>query len=47
MTDTAADPRVDAYIDSLPEWQQSVCRKVRARIDPCFGPNPLTGVKRA
>ena len=23
------DPRVDAYIDALPEWQQDVCRKVR------------------
>lgn len=25
----AADPRVDAYIDALPEWQQAVCREVR------------------
>ena len=24
------DPRVDAYIDSLPGWQRSICRKVRA-----------------
>ena len=24
------DPRVDAYIDSLPGWQQDVCRQVRA-----------------
>ena len=24
-----ADPRVDAYIDALPEWQQRVCRQVR------------------
>jgi len=24
-----ADPRVDAYIDALPEWQQAVCREVR------------------
>jgi len=23
------DPRVDAYIDGLPEWQQSICRTVR------------------
>jgi hypothetical protein len=23
------DPRVDAYIDALPEWQQSICRQVR------------------
>ena len=20
------DPRVDAYIDALPEWQQAICR---------------------
>ena len=25
----AADPRVDAYIDALPDWQQAVCREVR------------------
>jgi hypothetical protein len=24
-----ADPRVDAYIDSLPDWQQIICSKVR------------------
>ena len=23
------DPRVDAYIDGLPEWQQDICRRVR------------------
>jgi hypothetical protein len=23
------DPRVDVYIDSLPEWQQAICREVR------------------
>jgi hypothetical protein len=23
------DPRVDAYIDALPEWQQHMCREVR------------------
>jgi len=23
------DPRVDAYIDSLPDWQQEICRQVR------------------
>jgi hypothetical protein len=23
------DPRVDAYIDALPDWQQVICRKVR------------------
>ena len=25
----AADPRVDAYIDALPDWQQTICREVR------------------
>jgi hypothetical protein len=24
-----ADPRVDAYIDALPAWQQPICREVR------------------
>lgn len=28
MTSTA-DPRVDAYIDALPDWQQGICREVR------------------
>ena len=23
------DPRVDAYIDALPDWQQAICRRVR------------------
>lgn len=23
------DPRVDAYIDALPPWQQAICREVR------------------
>lgn len=23
------DPRVDAYIDALPDWQQTICRQVR------------------
>ena len=25
----AADERVDAYIDALPDWQQAICRQVR------------------
>ena len=28
----ARDPRVDAYIDALPDWQQDVCRQVRAVV---------------
>jgi hypothetical protein len=34
------DPRVDAYIDALPEWQQAVCHEVRDLIhaaDPEVG----------
>jgi hypothetical protein len=27
-----ADPRVDAYIDALPAWQQAICREVRDLI---------------
>jgi hypothetical protein len=27
-----ADPRVDAYIDALPDWQQAICREVRELI---------------
>ena len=23
------DPRVDSYIEALPEWQQAICREVR------------------
>jgi hypothetical protein len=26
------DPRVDAYIAALPEWQQAICRKVRELV---------------
>ena len=28
----AKDPRVDAYIDALPEWQGAICREVRDLI---------------
>jgi hypothetical protein len=28
----AQDPRVDAYIQALPEWQQAVCSRVRDLI---------------
>src|SRR3712207_33087 len=32
MADTTHDPRVDAYIGSLPDWQQGICRRVRALV---------------
>ena len=28
----AMDPRVDAYIDGLPDWQQAVCQELRDLI---------------
>ena len=31
------DPRVDAYIDALPEWQQNVCREVRDLVHSADG----------
>ena len=31
MTDTA-DPRVDSYINGLPDWQQALCRQVRELV---------------
>jgi hypothetical protein len=32
-----ADPRVDSYINALPEWQQAVCNEVR---DLAHGADP-------
>ncbi|HZG62751.1 MAG TPA: DUF1801 domain-containing protein [Rubrobacteraceae bacterium] len=32
MADTTHDPRVDAYVESLPGWQQDICRKVRTLV---------------
>jgi hypothetical protein len=29
---SALDPRVDAYIERLPAWQQDICRRVRDLI---------------
>ena len=29
MSGYTKDPRVDAYIDALPDWQQAICRQVR------------------
>ena len=31
MTDLT-DPRVDAWIDALPDWQQDICREVRGLV---------------
>ena len=39
------DPRVDAYIDSLPRWQQAICRKVRA-LAHAADPDVVETIKR-
>jgi hypothetical protein len=44
MTFTA-DPRVDAYIDSLPAWQQDICGQVRALVHSA-DPDVTETVKR-
>jgi hypothetical protein len=31
------DPRVDAYIDALPDWQQTICREVRDLVHAADG----------
>ena len=44
MTFTA-DPRVDAYIDALPEWQQAICQEVRELVHSA-DPNVVETIKR-
>ncbi len=40
------DTRVDAYIDSLPDWQQAICREVRALVHAA-DPEVTETIKRA
>jgi hypothetical protein len=40
-----ADPRVDAYIDALPEWQQAICREVRELVHAA-DPDVVETIKR-
>lgn len=44
MTYTA-DPRVDAYIDALPDWQQAICHEVRDLIHAA-DPEVIETIKR-
>jgi len=39
------DPRVDAYIEALPAWQQAICRKVRALVHAA-DPDVVETIKR-
>ena len=41
----ATDPRVDAYIDGLPEWQQAICRQVRDLVHEA-DPEVIETIKR-
>jgi hypothetical protein len=40
-----ADPRVDAYIERLPGWQQAICREVRALVHAA-DPEVVETIKR-
>jgi hypothetical protein len=39
------DPRVDDYIDALPDWQQEICREVRELVHDA-DPDVLETIKR-
>jgi hypothetical protein len=40
-----ADPRVDAYIDALPDWQQAICHEVRELVHAA-DPEVVETIKR-
>ncbi|HZU12528.1 MAG TPA: DUF1801 domain-containing protein [Chloroflexota bacterium] len=46
MTDKVSDPRIDAYIDALPSWQQDICRTVR-RLAHAADPAVTETIKRS
>jgi hypothetical protein len=39
------DPRVDAYLDALPEWQQQICQEVRDLVHS-IDPEVVETIKR-
>ena len=43
--DYRVDPRVDDYIDALPEWQQEICREVR-ELAHAADPEVIETIKR-
>ena len=45
MPRTNVDPRVDAYIEALPSWQQAICRQVRALVHAA-DPEVVETIKR-
>jgi hypothetical protein len=42
---TTTDPRVGAYIAALPDWQQAICRQVRALVHAA-DPEVMETIKR-
>jgi hypothetical protein len=40
-----ADPRVDAYVDALPDWQRAICREVRELVHAA-DPEVVETIKR-
>ncbi len=45
MTSYTVDPRLDAYIDGLPEWQPRICQRVREPVHPAE-PEVVETIKR-
>ncbi len=45
MTTYQTDPRVDGYINSLPDWQQDICRRVRDLVHAA-DPEVIETIKR-
>ena len=41
----ARDPRVDTYIEALPEWQQAICQEVRDLVHAA-DPDVVETIKR-
>jgi len=42
---SSRDSRIDAYIEALPDWQQVICRQVRALVHAA-DPNVVETIKR-
>jgi hypothetical protein len=45
MPPYVTDPRVDTYIDALPDWQQSICHEVRDLVHAA-DPEVVETIKR-
>jgi hypothetical protein len=45
MSAYQTDPRVDRYIDALPDWQQAICRRVRDLVHAA-DPDVVETIKR-